>query len=162
MWPNGRGVLLSDTPSAILAAKTKQAPAQSNRNGGGVVVIEPLHSLAQAHLLPFTRDLLANAVLVGKARRKCARLVLARLAHNHRGALFADPLVSGERQVRLAEILVETGRNDITVLDRHHAALAQERQRRMAGIAEQSDAAFRPGRHRLADHHGPFVGRLDP
>src|SRR5256886_16558121 len=108
------------TPSAILAAKTKQAPAQSNRNGGGVVVIEPLHSLAQADLLPFTRDLLANPVLVEKARRKGARLVLARLAHNHRGALFADPLVSGESHVRLAEILVETGRNDIPVLDRHH------------------------------------------
>jgi hypothetical protein len=40
----------------------------------------------------------------------------------------------------LAEILVETGREDIAVLDRHHAALLQERQGGMAGIAEQGGA----------------------
>jgi hypothetical protein len=32
----------------------------------------------------------------------------------------------------------------------------------MARIAEQSNAALRPGRHRLANHHRPFVRCLDP
>src|SRR5262249_60121925 len=31
----------------------------------------------------------------------------------------------------------------------------------MARVAEQGDAALRPGLHRLADHQGPFVRRLD-
>src|SRR5262249_9031066 len=117
--------------------------------------------LPQADLLPLARDLLGNPLLVGKARRKRARLVLAGLADNHRGPLPADLLIAGESQARLAEILVETGRDDIAVLDRHHAALAQDRQRRMARVAEQGDAALRPGLHRLADHQGPFVRRLD-
>src|SRR6516225_5557132 len=85
----------------------------------------------------------ATPVLVGKAWRKRARLVLARLAHHHRGALPADLLVAGEGRLRLAEILVETGRDHVTVLDRHHGALAEERQRRMAGVAQQRDAALR-------------------
>src|SRR5262249_38912396 len=45
-----------------------------------------------------------------------ARLVLAGLADDHRGALSADVLVAREGCVRLAEILVETGRDDVTVL----------------------------------------------
>src|SRR5262249_34089301 len=99
------------------ALRAPSASARSNRNRGGVVVVEPLHALAQAHLLPFARHLLGDAVLVGKARRKRARLVLARLAHVHRGALPADLLVAGEGRVGLAEILVQAGRDPLTGLD---------------------------------------------
>src|SRR5262249_13676048 len=95
---------------------------RSNRNRGGVVVVEPLHALAQAHLLPFARHLLGDAVLVGKARRKRARLVLARLAHHHRGALPADLLVAREGRVRLAQIPLDTPRHDATPPARHHHA----------------------------------------
>ena len=40
---------------------------RSNRNRGGGVVIEPVHPLPQADLLPLTRDLVGDPVLVGKA-----------------------------------------------------------------------------------------------
>src|SRR5262245_66237590 len=99
------------------------APQRSDRDRGGVIVVEPVHALAQAHLLPLARDLVGDAVLVGERWRERTHLVLARLAHDHRGALPADFLVAGEGETRFAEILVETGRKDVSVLDRHHAAL---------------------------------------
>lgn len=55
----------------------------------------------------------------------------------------------------------QTRGDHVGVLDRHHRALAEKRQGRMAGVAEERNSPLRPAFHRPARQQRPFVRRRD-
>ena len=67
--------------------------------------------------------------------------VVGRAVHDLCGSFLARALVTREPWLDLVAVALQRAGEDIPVLDRHHRALRKERQRRMAGVAEQARAA---------------------
>src|SRR5262249_30551755 len=137
-----------------IAPKLHLTQCRSDLDRGRVVVVEPVHALLDPHLLPIARYLGRDPLGEFWAERLLA--VLMRLAHHRRGPVPPDRLVAREGARGLAEIFLETGGDDVGVLDRHDATLPEERKGRMTGVAEERGPSPAPAFHRRPHHQRPF------
>ena len=70
--------------------------------------------------------------------------VVGRSDDDARRAFVPRRFISAECGGDVPAMRFDSPAQDIAVLDRHNCALREKRQRRMAGVAEQRDAADRP------------------
>src|SRR5262249_30243479 len=111
---------------------------------------------AHALLLPFPRHLHSHCIRICEYGAERGTPVFMRFAYDRSCALAPDRLMAREPSRRIVEIFRKTASHGMCVLDRHHRALAEKRQRGMTCVAKKRDAPFAPASHRSAHHHCPF------
>ena len=156
-WIHERGLFEGPAPTVGLRGLGRGLDLDRGR----VIGVEPVLALARQRLLPVFRHGNDRFVLVGKRRVERLPSVLVRFPHDRGRPLPANVFIARHGACRIREVLLQARRNHIRILDGHDAALPEERQCRMAGVAKQSNPSLGPLRHRSANHQRPFERRVD-
>src|SRR5438445_10616928 len=121
-------------------------------------IIEPIVAAQQA--------IAAHDLEREVAREGCRSLevidaaVAARVALRARGAAPAQPLVEAQAHRGIFRMAREAAGEHRRILDRHGAALREERQHRVRGVAQQGDRADAPGVRQRPVVERPALPRL--
>src|SRR4051812_45944572 len=158
--PWRRGIFQTEAGDAVpgsqLICKITPGPLpcpSPSRISGRIMAIEPAQRLGRAIAGPGPSGV--ARLLFGAVVHVEAELIGTRHLLQPGNARQAQPLVALERSGRIVRPLPQTGAERGAVLYRLCRALSHEGVHRVAGIAEQRRAAYRPSRQRVAVEQGP-------